>query len=245
VSTFTDVTVQAGSSITYPLRVENKGESDDQLTMNVVSAPENWDVVFMSGNIEVSSFYLPADDYEDLNLVVEPPSNVETGDYTLVIQAESAEGTLSGEIELKATVVGSHDVELDLSTLYTTITIGDSVEFSVEVTNAGFSPLTSLYLETTVPDDWDVTATPSQVASLGPQESTTFTIVTETPTDTVAGDYIIRVQALSDQAESELSVNSELRVTAKASTSWGFIGIGMALVVIVGLVIAFTRFKRR
>lgn len=242
VSTFTDVTVQAGSSITYPLRIWNMGESKDQFTMKVVSAPDNWDAVFKSESIKVSSFYIPADDYQDISLVVEPPSNVEPGDYILVIRAESAEGALSEEIELKATVVGSHDVELELSTLYTTITIGDSVEFTVEVTNIGNSPVTSLYLDIAVPGGWDVTSTPSQVASLDPKESTKFTVVTETPSDTVAGDYIVTVQALSDQAESE---EADLRVTAKASTSWGFIGIGMALVVIVGLVIAFTKFKRR
>jgi uncharacterized repeat protein (TIGR01451 family) len=235
VSTFTDVTVQAGSSITYPLRVWNKGESDDQLTMKVVSAPDNWDAVFKSESIEVSSFYIPADDYLDLSLVVEPPSNVETGDYSLVIRAESAEGTLSEEIELKATVVGSHDVELELSTLYTTITIGDSVEFSVEVTNAGLSPVTTLYLETAVPEDWEVTVSPSQLTSLAPRASTTFTISAETPSDTVAGDYIVTVQSLSDQAESE---EADLRVTAQASTSWGFLTV-------IGLAIVFTRFKRR
>lgn len=242
VGTFTDVTVQAGSSITYPLRVWNMGESKDQFTMKVVSAPDNWDAVFKSESIKVSSFYIPADDYQDLSLVVEPPSNVETGDYILVIQVESAEGTLSEEIELKATVVGSHDVELELSTLYTTITIGDSVEFSVEVTNAGLSPLTSLYLETTVPADWDITVTPSQLASLGPKASTTFTISAETPSDTVAGDYIVTVQALSDQAE---SAEADLRVTANASTSWGFLGIGLAIIVVIGLAIGFTKFKRR
>jgi uncharacterized membrane protein len=242
VSTFTDVTVQAGSAITYPLRIRNSGESDEQLTLKVVSAPENWDVVFKSGSIEVSSFYLPADDYEDLNLVVEPPSNVETGDYILVIQAESVEGTLSEEVELKATVVGSHDVEIELSTLYTTITIGDSVEFSVEVTNAGLSPLTFLYLEATIPSDWDVTVSPSQLASLAPRTSATFTISAETPSDTVAGDYIVTVQVLSDQAESE---EADLRVTAQASTSWGFLGIGLAVIAVIGLVLVFTRFKRR
>jgi uncharacterized membrane protein len=220
----------------------NKGESDDQLTMRIVSAPDNWDAVFKSGSIEVSSFYIPADDYEDLNLEVEPPSNVETGDYSLVIQTESAQGALSEEIELKATVVGSHDVELEISTLYTTITIGDSVEFSVEVTNAGLSPLTFLYLETAVPADWDVTVSPSQLASLAPRASTTFTISAETPSDTVAGDYIVTVQVLSDQAESE---EADLRVTARASTSWGFLGIGLAVIAVIGLVIVFTRFKRR
>ena len=242
VSTFTDVTVEAGSVINYPLRISNNGENDDQLRMKVVSAPVNWDAVFTSDGNTVSSFYIAAGDDLSLNLEVDPPSNVETGEYLIVIQAESEDGTLSNEIELSATVTGAYEVELELSTLYTTITIGDSVEFTVEVTNAGLSPLTSLYLEAAIPADWDITVTPSQLASLAPRASATFTISAETPSDTVAGDYIVTMQALSDQAESE---EADLRVTAKASTSWGFLGIGVAVIVVIGLGITFTRFKRR
>ena len=242
VSTFTDLTVEAGSVINYPLRISNKGENDERLKMKVVSTPRNWDAVFTSEGNRVSSFYIAAGDYLSLNLEVDPPSNVETGEYTIVIQAESEDGTLSDEIELTATVVGSYEVELELSTLYTTITIGDSVEFTVEVTNVGHSPITSLYLDAAVPDDWDVTATPSQVASLEARESTRFTVVTETPANTVAGDYLITVQAISDQIESD---ETDLRVTAKVSTSWGYIGLGLAGVAIIGLFLAFTRFKRR
>ena len=242
VSTFTDVTVEAGSTINYPLRIWNKGENDDQLTMKVVSAPNNWDVVFTLDGNRVSSFYIAAGDSLSLNLEADPPNNVQTGEYSIVIQSESEDGTLSEEMELKATVVGSYGVEVELSTLYTTITIGDSVEFTVEVTNDGFSPLTAVYLETTVPEEWEIAMTPSQVSTLDPRESASFTIVAETPSDTVAGDYMITVQALSDQAESE---ESDLRVTAKTSTSWGFIGIGLAGVAVIGLIVAFTRFKRR
>jgi uncharacterized membrane protein len=66
--------------------------------------------------------------------------------------------------------------------------------------------------------------------------------VADTPADTVAGDYLITVQTLSDQVESG---EVDLRVTAKASTSWGFIGIGLAGIAVIGIIIAFTRFKRR
>jgi len=64
----------------------------------------------------------------------------------------------------------------------------------------------------------------------------------KTPEDTVAGDYMITLKALSDQVESE---EAQLRVTAQASTSWGFIGFGVAGVVIIGLIIVFMKFKRR
>ncbi len=156
VSTFTDLTVKAGSVIKYPLRISNKGKKDDQLRMKVVSAPLNWDAVFTSDGNTVSSFYIAAGDYLSLNLEVDPPSNVETGEYSIVIQAESKDGTLSDEIELSATVTGAYEVELTLSTLYTTITIGDSVEFTVEVTNMEHTQRTSIYLNAAIPDSWDV-----------------------------------------------------------------------------------------
>jgi uncharacterized membrane protein len=50
------------------------------------------------------------------------------------------------------------------------------------------------------------------------------------------------LKVLSDQVESE---ETQLRVTAQASTSWGLIGFGVAGVAIVSLVIVFMKFKRR
>ena len=50
------------------------------------------------------------------------------------------------------------------------------------------------------------------------------------------------LKVLSDQLESE---ETQLRVTAQASTSWGFIGFGVAGVVIISLIIVFMKFKRR
>jgi len=50
------------------------------------------------------------------------------------------------------------------------------------------------------------------------------------------------LKVLSDQVESE---ETQLKVIAQASTSWGLIGFGVAGVAIVSLVIVFMKFKRR
>ena len=110
------------------------------------------------------------------------------------------------------------------------------------VANAARRELTLTTLSTRVPEEWDVSITPVQVASLAPRESSTFNIMAKTPADTVAGDYIITLKALSDQVKSE---ETQLRVTAQASTSWGLLGFGVAGVAIVSLVIVFMKFKRR
>jgi len=242
ISTFTDVTVEAGSNIRFRITIWNKGETDALFLLTVLSVPENWKTVFTSDDIEISSALVTSGESLTLQLEVTSPRTVETGEYPIIVYAESDDGLMTKQIDLKVNVVGSYDMDLELSTLYKTLTIGDSVEFTARVTNQGNSPITTIYLDTVVPEDWETTTTPAQVSTLSPRESVTFAVVADTPADTVAGDYLVTVQALSDQTESE---EVDLRVTAKASTSWGFIGIGLAAVAVIGLIIAFTRFKRR
>jgi uncharacterized membrane protein len=43
----------------------------------------------------------------------------------------------------------------------------------------------------------------------------------------------------------KVTKNMELRVTVKASTAWGWVGIGIIILVIAGLVVLFVRMGRR
>jgi len=242
ISTYTDVTFEAGEEFEYPITIWNQGDNEVLFLVAVLSVPDKWDAVFTSEDTEVSSFLVLAGESMNLELKVDPPSIVDTGSYPIKILVESDDGVISEVIELRASVVGSYKLNMELSTLYETINIGASEIITVEVSNWGQSPVTTIYIEAEAPEDWEVSITPVQVASLGPKESTRFTIVTETPADTVAGDYLIGFTAISDQVESD---EAELRLTAKASTSWGFIGIGVVVVVIIVLIVMFMRFKRR
>ncbi|MFP3952082.1 MAG: NEW3 domain-containing protein [Candidatus Bathyarchaeia archaeon] len=242
ISTFKDITAKAGESFNFPITIWNRGGRDALMLLTVASSPENWETVFVSDDTEISNFLVKEGQSIDLHLEVTPPSTVKTGDYKIVFNAESDDGLIQENTELTASIVGSYDVRLELSTLYETLKIGDSVEFTARVTNQGSSPITTIYVEADVPEDWETTTTPAQTSTLTSRESVTFTITADTPVDTVAGDYLITVQAMSDQAESD---EVDLRVTAQASTSWGFIGVGVVGVVIIGLVFVFWRYKRR
>jgi uncharacterized membrane protein len=242
ISTFTDVTAEAGDTINFPLAIWNRGETDALFLLTVLSAPANWKTVFMTDDVEVSSVLVMAGESMTLQLEVKPPSTIKAGAYPIVVYTESDDGLISKQIDIEVKIVGSYRIELELSTLYTTITIGDSMQLSVDVANWGYSTVTSVYIDAAIPDDWEITTTPSQIATLDPKQSATFNLVVETSADTVAGDYLITVQAFSDQMESD---DADVRVTAKASTSWGYIGIGLALIIVIGLAFTFTRFKRR
>ena len=66
-------------------------------------------------------------------------------------------------------------------------------------------------LEFEAEDGWDVTISPSQVDLLKPQQSYTFDVVMETPTDTVSGDYLVTLTGISDQTESNPMANPSNR----------------------------------
>lgn len=66
-------------------------------------------------------------------------------------------------------------------------------------------------------------------------------VVIEPASGAAAGDYIIGVRAASDRASATL----DIRVTVGRSSSWGWIGLGTVLAVIVGMVGVFWRARRR
>lgn len=241
ISTFTYVTVTAGSSIKFPLAIWNTGEKDTVCLLTAPITPENWKTVFISDNIEVSSLLIEAGTSTTVQLTVTPPNSVETGSYVLVASVASDDGTET-PLSFNINVAGSYELKLELSTLYKTVTIGDKLTYTAKVTNNGQSPMTTIYLEAALPDEWEATITPTQVKSLAPRASDTFTIEVSTPADTLAGDYMLTMKAYSDQLESS---EIDLRVTAQASNTWGFIGFGLVAVAIAGVYFGFKRFKRR
>jgi len=241
ISSFSEVSIEAGESITFPLAVWNKGEADALTLLTVPVLPENWEVSFITDSLEVASIRIPSGDSESLQLVVKPPNSVVSGTYDMSVVIESDDGGVN-QLDFTIEVVGSYELELDLSTLYTSGMIGDTVSYTARVTNQGQTAITTLYVEADAPSDWDVTISPTQVDTLSPRSTATFTVTASIPSDAEAGDYLVTMQALSDQLDSS---STDVRVTAQASNTWGYIGIGVALAAVAGAALLFRRFKRR
>jgi uncharacterized membrane protein len=176
-----------------------------------------------------------------LYLEVVPPKAVEIGTYNISIQVVSDSGA-AYLMNLKATIVGSYGLALEPSTLLTSVTSGEATTLTAKVTNTGHTPVTSVSLNIEAPDGWDSSISPVRKELLEASESTTFTIVIKTPEDAVAGDYMVTLTGLSDQIESD---SVQLRVTVTAPTSWGLLGIGVAVIMVIALLLVFMKFRRR
>ncbi len=242
ISTFKEATLEAGKVLQVPIQIWNKGDKDTLTLLEVLSIPANWKAAFNYEGIYVSQMLVGASEVISLKLEVTPPSIVDVGSNSVVFAAKTENGVVLKQIDLGVNIVGSYKLGLELSTLYTTVNTGSSTSFTVKVTNTGQSPVTTLSLNVVAPDGWGVSVAPVQVTSLASRDSYTFNVVTQIPESTVAGDYMITLKAQSDQVSSG---ETQLRVTASASTSWGLIGVAMVVIVIIALVVVFRKFSRR
>jgi len=241
---FPDVTVEAGEPVEYQIKLGNFGNLNRLLFLSI-EPPADWKAVFKSGALEVSQLDIAPMSIggtEDLTIEVTPPSTVTLGTYDMPVQIKSETGAVLAEIDLKATITGSYDLRLSMSTLLTSTTSGDSTSFTATVTNTGFSTLSVIGLDIEVEDGWDVEISPTQLDLLRPQESFSFKVTIYTPKDTVSGDYLVTLTGLSDQVDSN---PTQVRVTVNTPTSWGIYGFGIAIIIIIALVLVFRKFKRR
>jgi uncharacterized repeat protein (TIGR01451 family) len=241
ISSFSEVSVEAGSSITFPLVVWNQGEADAFTLFTVPDVPDNWDTSFIVDDLEISSIRIPGGESTTIELIVRPPNSVASDVYSMTVVIESADSS-EHELDFTIEVAGSYELELEMSTLYTTSSIGGSVTYTGKVTNKGQTAVTTLYLDALLPEDWEAIINPTQISSLEPRDSVMFTIEVELPGDTETGDYLVTMQTISDQMESD---EIDVRITAQASNTWGYIGIGIAIISVAGAAFLFKRFKRR
>lgn len=238
---FPEVTVEAGQVVQYQITVANMGPTRRLLFLSV-AAPPDWKAVFKSGDLEVSRLDLFAESFEDLTIEVTPPSTANLSTYDLPVQVKSESGVVLSEVELKATILGSYAMELMTPSLLITTTSGDSITFAATIYNTGFTSLTALNLTIEAEEGWTVTVTPTQVDLVRPQESVTFNVVVDTPSDTLSNDYLVTLTGHSEQTTSS---SVQVRVTVSTPTEWGLAGIGVAIAIVILLILVFRKFKRR
>jgi uncharacterized repeat protein (TIGR01451 family) len=237
-----EIAITAGNVADYSATIVNLGVTDRLLLLTIVP-PSGWTAIFKSGSVEVTTLYLYAGNTSALTIAVTPPSTVSVGSYVIPVQVKSESGVVLDELNLTTTVTGSYDLTLGLSTYLTTATSGGTATFTATVTNSGYSPLTGVVADITLPvSAWSDAVTPVQVGTLSPKESVTFTVVVTTTDTTVSGDYLVTVAGSSDQVSSD---SSQVRVTVSTSTSWGIYGIVIAVILIIALILVFRKFKRR
>ena len=213
------------------------------------TAPQGWDV-YMTPRYEkekkISSVNLKPSFSagETIRVVATAPfwPLPEPGEYKITVEAISDD--VSSSVELTAEVTAKYILDTVSTTerYDTTAKAGEDNIFSIKVRNLGTDAIDNVKFSPNNPEGWSVTFEPDKIDVLEAIDEQTIEVNIKPPPKAVAGDYMISLRASGKQTSAgEINI----RVTVETPTIWGWVGVVIILIVVIGLVVIFMRFSRR
>lgn len=167
------------------------------------------------------------------------------GEYKVKLEAVEAEtGKLKDSVEFTAVITARYNLALvPAGQRYNTkASAGRDNYFSIKTGNLGTAAIDNIKFSADKPQGWTIEFAPEKVGSLEALSTQTIDVNIKPPPETIAGDYSVTLKASGTQISAR---NMEIRVTVESPTVWGWVGVGIIVLVIAGLIIIFMRFSRR
>jgi len=236
--------LRGDSTATFQFTLRLSNDTSQELTFGLSGAgAEGWDVqVRPTGQEQAATAIVGAGESQNVRVTVTPARFAAAGQYPVRVIADAGDGR-QGSADLLVELTGSYAATLGGADgrLNTSVTAGSSQTYSVLVTNTGTAPLTEVALSATPPSGWTIAFETETVAEIPVGQSVTVPVTITPAANAVAGDYVITMRARTAQVDESIQV----RTTVETSQTWGFIGIGLIVLVLAGLALVFRRFGRR
>jgi uncharacterized membrane protein len=238
----------AGKSLSFEIKAKNN--SDKEVVVDFVTVtPSGWNAYVTprwETDKRINSIKITANSSETLNFTVVPPIETEKGEYPLEFHTKAGDSDV--KLDLKVVVEGTYKLQIVPETrrLNFDIVAGKESQQIFYVWNEGSAPIENIsFLVASKPEDWEITFKPDKIGVLEPLAKTEkpeiVEVIFKAPERTIPGDYQVVLTAAGDQDKRSI----ELRATVKVPTTWGWIGVGIIIVVIALLFGIFAKLKRR
>jgi uncharacterized membrane protein len=230
------------SKFEFSLDVDNKSDRDKVFNI-AYEGPKDWDIRFKPAYEDkyITSLRIKGNLSQSMAVEVKPNPWAEPGNYPLLVKVS----TQDAREEVKLTVVLKGTYKMEAGTADGLLSLnayqGKEANLSFYVKNEGSAPQNNVRFLSFKPENWKVEFTPETIDVLPPGEMQQVEMKIIPAEQALVGDYSVN---LSIEGE-KVSKNLEFRVTVRASTAWGWIGIGVILFVILGLVVLFIKLGRR
>ena len=179
-----------------------------------------------------------------------------SGCYPINVKVSSE--TAEAEKELKVVLTGTHKLEVGtLDELLSLRTLqGQAANISIYVKNSGSATQNNVQFMSFKPENWKVEFRPERIDTLAPGDLSQVEVIITSAERALVGDYSLNLAVAGAKTTKDVELRRtaadltvgptvELRVTVQASTVWGWLGIGIIVLVIAGLVFMFVRLGRR
>jgi uncharacterized membrane protein len=226
----------------FSLEVENKTDKEGIFNLNA-QGPENWEINFKPTYEEkyFSSLRIKAGASQTVAVAVKPYILAEPGKYPIKVKVSSE--LAKSEADLVVILTGTYRMEVGTPTGLLSLSAmrGKEANISFYIKNTGSAAQNNVKFVSFKPENWKVSFTPEKLETLPPGELKQIEMNITPADQALVGDYSVGVSVEGEKANKTL----EFRVTVKASTAWGWVGIGIIVLVLAGLVVLFMTFGRR
>ena len=230
-------------SFQFRVDLKNIGLQDRHFGLDA-EAPVGWQVSFTPAfqDTQIAALGLRAETDQALEVTVQPPGDAVPGEYTILLKA-TTEGSNPAAAAIKVKLTGTPKLTLGTPTgrLNAKATAGDESRVKLVLVNNGTAGLDNIQFISDAPEDWEFSFDPKTVSRLEPTELVEITASVVPPSKIIPGDYRVEIFATSIGAQTDAS----LRITVGRSTSFGWIGILIVVIVVVGMGGLFMRLGRR
>lgn len=232
----------SGDKFQFSLDVRNDTGQDAVFNFRA-TAPPGWETSFKPAyeSKQISSLQINSGSSKTVEMEVTPPYNAQAGEYDFKVEVSSPKA--KAEKELKVVLTGTYGLKVGTPTgLLSLVTErGQKATVTLLVQNKGSAPQREVKFNAFKPENWKVEFKPEKLQNLEPG-AVKQTEVTITPADqALVGDYSVSIQAEGEKASEDV----EFRVTIKAASTWGWIGVAIIVVVVIGLAVVFRLLGRR
>jgi len=232
------------SDAKFEFSVDVLNETDKDTVFDLFAqGPEGWDINFKPAyeSKYISSLRLKGGQSQAVAVEVKPGANAKAGEYPINVRVSSAEA--KGEAQLTINLTGTYGLEAGTASGLLSLEAqpGKPANVSFYVKNTGSAVNNEIKFMSFKPENWKVEFKPEKVTGLEPNGLKQVEMTITPYEEALVGDYSVGVSIEGEKATKSL----EFRVTLKASSAWGWIGIGIIVAVIAGLVGVFRWLGRR
>lgn len=211
-TTYPSLVVERGATVTLRLKLNAVGESQT-VQMAMDEMPEGWSATFRGGGQIIHSVFVEADTSEMVDLRLDPPEDLESGDYTFILLAQGGnrEAELPINLSIQDKVPASLAFSIDLPTIKGSPTT--TFRYNATLKNDGDEEVT-VNLAADTPDGFltkfilsgqEVTSFP-----LDANQSKTINIELDPIVDISAGSYPFMVYASGGDLQADLNLTAEV-----------------------------------
>ncbi|MBF0524560.1 MAG: hypothetical protein HQK56_05620 [Deltaproteobacteria bacterium] len=241
-TSYPELSGPTSTNFEFSLEVSNKSGQDRIFNLSA-TGPEKWEFSFKPAYEakQISSLRIKAGSSQAVAVEVKPDKQAKLGTFPVNVEVNS--GQSKAEAQVRVIITGTYEIKAGTPSGLLSLSAqpGKPSNLSIYVKNTGSAVQKGVSFVSFKPENWKVEFKPEKIDAIPPNDMKQVEVNITPGDEALVGDYSVAVTAQGEKATSDV----ELRVTVKASTIWGWIGLLLILAVVLGLALVFRYAGRR